>query len=147
MKKRITKLAVYALVLCFTLGLNSCDEEYWWGNYGNDSWVADNIIGTWRIVEVSPGSGAYPPYEPNDRMVFLPDGTMRSFGMDLDEVAYWDVYDRYVHFDFDGRDDMVAYVSQMDRDYMVLDVKEYDGYGTRYRLRLLYSGNYYASKK
>lgn len=143
------KLALWMLVMCTTFGLSSCEEDYWWGSYGDDPWVTENIVGTWRIVEVTPQHGYEPPYVYGDRMVFWPDGLMRSYGVNLNEEGYWEFYNRYLHFDFngDGRDDTVAYVSQMDRNYMVLDVTEYDEYGTRYRLRLTYDGNYYTRKK
>lgn len=149
MRKILPRLSIYLITLCTLFSLTSCEEDYWWDDYGDDAWAAQQLIGQWNIVEAAPwGPGDFCPYERGDVMVFQADGIMRNYGFDLNEMAYWSVRNRYVYLDFGGGtyDYVKAYINQMERDYLVLDVTDNAYGGTRYRLRLVYAGRYVQKK-
>lgn len=149
MRKLSSRLSLLTLIFCALSCLTSCEEDYWWDGYGDEEWAAQQLVGTWNVVEASAWSpGDICPYQYGDVMSFQPDGIMRAYGFDLNEMAYWSVRGRYVYLEFgSGKYDYLkAYISQMDRNYLVLDVTDYANGGSRYRLRLVYAG-YYAQKK
>lgn len=150
MQKITSKLVLLPVMLCILLGFSSCEEDFWWGDYGDEEWAAQQLVGSWRIVEASPwGTGDVCPYEYGDVMSFQPDGIMHGYGFDLNETAYWSVRGRYIYLEFgSGRYDYLkAYISQMDSNYLVLDVTDYSYGGARYRLRLIYTGHYSQKKE
>ena len=114
------------LLSVFSVFFASCDSDDWF--YQRD------LEGVWRIVETSGPS----PYQRNDHFEFAPNGSFYAWGRSLEEEGVWDVYDRRlcIDFDFDGYDDLVAPIRQLDHGYLHLDVHDYD-YDIRYTLRLV----------
>ncbi len=103
----------------------------------NDWWATDNLVGTWRVVEV--GSYDEPPYQYGDRFTFYSAGDFNVTGSGgLYETGTWRVDSRRVMLNFNQsrHPEMVAYITQMDDGYMSLEVTDYS-YNITYRLRLV----------
>lgn len=117
------------VALFAVLSLSSCDVDIW-----SDISV---IEGSWRIVEIESYRGQCPYYW-NDYVEFRPDGNFSVWGSGYSDYGYWDYYDGAIRVDFnyDGWDDWVAYVRQLDDAYVVLDVNDYD-YNSQYTLRMV----------
>ncbi len=117
------------LPLLFALFLFAACEE--------DDYIEYNLIGTWRVVEVS-GNFYNCPYRSGDYMEFAADGAFYADLCSTQEYGgYW-VRNGHIYIDFDayGDEELRAYVRRYERDYLVLDVDDYS-FQTRYTLRLV----------
>lgn len=127
-------IVCFAAVLTVALSFTSCVED-------NDYWMADNFIGTWKVVEIG-GDYYNCPYQEGDRFEFNENGTLYTYGRGgFSEYGDWHVGNGYLYIDFDGDRfaDVRADVSTMDYDYISLRIDDRT-YNTYYSLRLIRKG-------
>lgn len=135
-----TKVRKWKLTACLfaimtaALSLTSCVAD-------DDYWIADNFIGTWKVVEVG-GDYYNCPYQEGDRFEFNEDGTLYTYGRGgFSEYGEWYVRNGSLYIDFDGDRfaDIRADVPTMDYDYISLRIDDRT-YNTYYTLRLIRRG-------
>lgn len=126
MKQLRSNLFVVLLLTITMAALSSCDEDYWWRTR--------DIVGDWRVVEVSDNYGRCPYYY-NDRLTFTTNGDFYADGTEgFSETGRWTLRCDYILIDF-GTSQLRGYIRQLDASYLILDIDD-DSFGS-YTLRLV----------
>ncbi len=129
MKMRIKNMCLLCVLLLSLAGFNSCET---------DDYLAAELTGTWRIVEVYPNNGTT-PYRNGDILDFNYNGDFYAELLGAaPEMGHWNVDGTTLEIDLPGGayPDMVAWIKQLDYYYLVLEIDD-NYYGISYTLRLV----------
>ena len=123
-------LIMHLILTVFSLlTLTGCEEDWW------DSRVND-LTGTWHIVEATGNRDCN--FVPGDSWILYPSNEYVAVGAGgFYEHGDWERRGRKIYIYFQSPNpEIVAYVRNLDDDYMVLDVDDYT-YQSSYTLRMV----------